>query len=78
MLSLFDEDGDFVADHDLEAGLWTGHGYDCASPFAACDCGGPEFGFSWIDEEDQFHEGFEAYDEDVESWLDYATYIESR
>ena len=85
---MFDADGDFLYEHDLEAGLWDGHSYDCSSPSFPCDCGDFEdldedvhFGLSWIDEDGNFHDGSDEYDDDVEEddvWTDLATYIHGR
>lgn len=76
---MFDADGEFIYEHDLENGLWDGHSYDCSSPSYPCDCEGPGLAFSWIDEDDEFHEGFYADDEDdIEAWVDYATYVDGR
>lgn len=86
---MFDADGEFIYEHDLEAGLWDGHSYDCSSPVAPCDCGDAEdlsedvyFGLSWIDEDGDFHDGLDEYEDsdldDEDVWTDLATYIHGR
>ena len=85
---MFDADGEFIYEHDLEAGLWDGHGYDCSSPVAPCDCQTEDeegletfLGFSWIDEDGNFHDGSDEIDDvldDDEIWTDLATYVDGR
>ena len=79
---MFNADGDYIYEHDLESGDWDGHSYDCSFPNAPCDCEGPEFGLAWIDEEGDFHANFldddEEEFEDVDDWIDYATYVDGR
>jgi hypothetical protein len=78
---VFDADGDFIYEHDLEAGLWDGHGYDCSSPAAPCDCGdltdldeSEAFGLAWLDEDGNFFDGLDELDDDDDIWTDLATY----
>lgn len=79
---MFDANGDFIYDHDLESGLWDQHSYGCSLPVAPCDCGDlTDFGFSWIDDEGDFHEGFEYADDildDDDAWIDLHTYQTGR
>lgn len=76
---MFDANGDYIFEHDLDSGQWDGHSYDCSFPHAPCDCEGPEVGLAWIDEDGNFHDSFEdEMDEDFEDWLDLATYVEGR
>lgn len=83
---MFDADGEFIYEHDLEAGLWDGHGYDCSSPVAPCDCGDfldedEPFGLAWVDEDGNFFDGSDDfYDvlDDYEVWADLATYHDGR
>lgn len=88
---MFDEEGDFLYEHDLEDGLWDGHSYDCSSPTMTCDCGNGDGEFyvgltwNWIDEEGNFHDGLEdedyddvLNDDDSDSWTDLATYVHGR
>lgn len=77
---MFDADGDYIYEHDLDAGQWDGHSYDCSFPYAACDCEGVEAGLAWIDEDGDFHEDFLDEDEydDSEEWIDFFTYVEGR
>lgn len=79
---MFDADGEFIYEHDL--GLWDGHGYDCSSPVAPCDCWDDEdepFGLAWLDEDGNFFDGSDDFDDvldDVEIWNDLATYHDGR
>lgn len=78
---MFDANGDFIFEHDLEAGSWDGHDYDCLSPFDACSCLGAEAGLSWIDENGDFHNDFlddEESDDYSDEWIDFFTYVEGR
>lgn len=85
---MFDADGEFIYDHDLEAGAWDGHGYDCSSPAAACDCDPTflddeePFGLAWLDEDGNFHDGSDEMMDDVlddaEIWTDLDTYARGR
>lgn len=86
---MFDADGDFVYEHDLEAGLWDGHGYDCSSPAAPCDCDtttsleDEPFGMAFIDEDGNFYDGLEDDDfedvlDDDDLWADLAAYHHGR
>lgn len=88
-MSLFDSDGDFLVDHDLEAGLWDHHGYDCSSPSLPCDCGDltdlldEPFGLAWLDEDGNFFDGMDDDDiddvlDDDSIWTDLATYHHGR
>ena len=75
---MFDADGEFIYEHDLDEGLWDGHSADCSSPFAACDCEGPEMAFSWIDEDDVFHDGLDYDQDDLDDVYDYYAYVDGR
>lgn len=85
---MFDADGEFIYEHDLESGLWDGHSYDCSSPVAPCDCGDPEdldedepFGLAWLDEDGNFFDGSDDFDDvldDDAAWTDLDTYISGR
>lgn len=63
---MFDTNGSFIHDHDLEAGVWDGHSYDCLATAARCICF------------DEVAELAEADDDDHEPWIDYATYLLGR
>jgi hypothetical protein len=79
---MFDANGDYIYEHDLEAGQWDGHSYDCSFPTLPCDCEAAFSDFNswaWIDEDDNFHEFLEDEDVDQEDdWVDFFTYVEGR
>lgn len=72
---MFDSNGDYVYEHDLESGAWDGHSYDCPSPSRPCACD-PEAGLAWLNTPDE--DDAEDADDFEADAIDYATYISSR
>lgn len=64
---MFDSKGDFLHEHDLEAGFWDQHGYDCPTPADDCVCDDSDLFI--LDAEDDF---------DADDWTDLATYFAGR
>lgn len=79
---MFDADGDFIYEHDLENGLWDGHSYDCSFPETPCNCSlAISDDWTWIDEEGDFHDNLldnEDFEESDADWVDFYTYVDGR
>lgn len=76
---MFDANGEFMFDHDLESGVWDGHSYDCGSPDLSCSCD-PEAGLAWLnaDSADDDDDAQDDFEDEEAVWLDYYEYLTGR